>query len=205
MANVLNNGTVSLVESMGRDAAVIRNARRCWRSSSKGQESDAKLIRHLLRAGHKSPFEAMVFTFDVKAPLFVARQWFRHRMGSFNEESLRYCTASRDFFVPEDLAPHLLDAWNLHNNRSFDLYEQLTGAGVPKEQARSVLPMGIYTRFYWTVNGSSLMNFLTLRLDRHAQPEIRVYARAILGQAQEVAPVCFGEFASEVLTSDGCS
>lgn len=202
MVHVLNNGMVDLVESMGHDEAVIRNARRCWRSSSKGQESDTKLIRHLLRAGHKSPFEAMVFTFDVKAPLFVARQWFRHRMGSFNEESLRYCTAARDFYIPQSLPSPLLEDWNDQNNRAFDFYETLTEAGIRKEQARSVLPMGVYTRFFWTVNGSSLMNFLMLRLDPHAQPEIQVYAKAVLELVRDVAPICFGEFVSEVLTAD---
>ena len=83
---VLNKGFVRLVEHMGGDAAVIRNARRCWRSESKSEDADRQLIRHLIRKGHKTPFEAMVFTFDVKAPLFVARQWFRHRIGSYNEE-----------------------------------------------------------------------------------------------------------------------
>lgn len=100
---VLNNGFVELVEYMGQDQAVIRNARRCWRSEAKSEDSDRKLLRHLITAGHKTPFEAMVFTFDVKAPLFVARQWFRHRIGSYNEESLRYCVALRDYYIPENL------------------------------------------------------------------------------------------------------
>ncbi len=200
MRKVLNNGYINLVESMGHDQAAIRNARRCWRSVSKGDQADAKLIRHLLKAGHKSPFEAMVFTFDVKAPLFVARQWFRHRMGSYNEESLRYCIALRDYYVPNDISDQALQLWKSHNERAFNLYDQLVeGEGLPKEQARSVLPVGIYTKFYWTVNGSALMNFLMLRLDTHAQAEIRVYAEQILEIVTEVAPVCFMEFSSEVI------
>lgn len=197
---VLNNGSVTLIEYMGGDSAVIRNARRCWRSESKSENADRQLLRHLIKAGHKTPFEAMVFTFDVKAPLFVARQWFRHRMGSFNEESLRYCIALRDYYVPEGLEGALLEAWKTHNEAAFDFYEELVGQQkIVKEQARSVLPIGIYTNFFWTVNGSSLMNFLKLRLDRQAQYEIRVYAQAILELVKEVAPISFGEFEREVL------
>ncbi len=197
---VLNNGSVTLIEHMGGDQAVIRNARRCWRSESKSENADRQLLRHLIKAGHKTPFEAMTFTFDVKTPLFVARQWFRHRMGSFNEESLRYCVALRDYYIPQGLEGSLLEQWNKHNNVAFDFYEELVGQHkIVKEQARSVLPIGIYTNFYWTVNGSSLMNFLHLRLDRHAQYEIRVYAEAILELVKEVAPISFGEFEREVL------
>ena len=197
---VLNNGFVELVEYMGQDQAVIRNARRCWRSEAKSEDSDRKLLRHLITAGLNTPFEARVFTFDVKAPLFVARQWFRHRIGSYNEESLRYCVALRDYYIPENLEGELREAWIAQNESAFDFYEQLvTEHRLPKEQARSVLPVGIYTTFYWTVNGSSLMNFLQLRLDRAAQKEIRVYAQAVLELVKEVAPISFGIFEREVL------
>lgn len=197
---VLNNGFVKLVESMGHDQAVIRNARRCWRSEAKTDQANQQLLRHLIRAGHKTPFEAMIFTFDVKAPLFVARQWFRHRMGSFNEESLRYCVASRDYYIPEALSGRLLQDWHDHHEAAFDFYQDLVQTEkVVKEQARSVLPLGIYTNFFWTVNGSSLMNFLNLRTSRQAQYEIRVYAQAILGLVKKIAPISFGEFEREVL------
>ncbi len=202
---VLNKGYVELLETMGGDEAVIRNARRCWRSESKGEEADRKLIRHLLREGHKSPFEAMVFTFDVKAPIFVARQWFRHRIASYNEESLRYCTALREYYVPASLSPMQHEQWITHQEAAFDFYESLVADGMPKEQARSILPMGIYSRYYWTVNGSSLMNFLQLRLDKHAQWEIRQYARAIHQQVQAVAPICFGEFERIAVKSDAAN
>ncbi len=197
---VLNNGFVKLLEQMGGDRAVIRNARRCWRSEAKSENANRQLLRHLIKAGHKTPFEAMVYTFDVKAPLFVARQWFRHRIGSFNEESLRYCIALRDYYIPERLEGELLQAWKRENERAFDFYDELiTKHRLPKEQARSVLPVGIYTSFYWTVNGSSLMNFLHLRLDKGAQYEIRQYAGAILELVKEAAPISFGEFEREVL------
>ncbi|HHT43062.1 MAG TPA: FAD-dependent thymidylate synthase [Firmicutes bacterium] len=201
---VLNSGFVRLVEYMGGDAAVIRNARRCWRSEAKTEDADRQLLRHLIKKGHKTPFEAMVFTFDVKAPLFVARQWFRHRIGSYNEESLRYCVAQREYYVPEQLEGELLEAWVRQNEGAFDFYDELVNTHkLPKEQARSVLPVGIYTNFFWTVNGSALMNFLYLRLDKQAQYEIRMYAQAILELVKEAAPISFAEFEREVLSKRG--
>jgi thymidylate synthase (FAD) len=184
---------------MGGDESVIRNARRCWRSEDKSsEESDRNLIRHLLREGHMTPFETIVFTFDVKCPIFVARQWMRHRIGSFNEESLRYCIAERDYFIPHGLNQQQLAFWKMYNDEQFDRYNLLTQT-MPKEQARSILPLGTYTKFYWTVNGRSLMNFLKLRLDKSAQAEIREYAKVILDMAKAVAPVSFTEFVPLVL------
>jgi thymidylate synthase (FAD) len=197
--DVLNAGYVRLVEYMGGDESVIRNARRCWRSEDKSsEESDRNLIRHLLREGHMTPFETIVFTFDVKCPIFVARQWMRHRIGSFNEESLRYCVAERDYFIPSGLNQQQLAFWKMYNDEQFDRYNLLTQT-MPKEQARSILPLGTYTKFYWTVNGRSLMNFLKLRLDKGAQAEIREYAKVIVDMAKIVAPVSFTEFVPLVL------
>ena len=197
--DVLNAGYVRLVEYMGGDESVIRNARRCWRSENKSSEnSDKNLIRHLLREGHMTPFETIVFTFDVKCPIFVARQWMRHRIGSFNEESLRYCVAERDYFIPHGLNQQQLAFWKMYNDEQFDRYNLLKQT-MPKEQARSILPLGTYTKFYWTVNGRSLMNFLKLRLDKRAQAEIREYAEAILDMVKAVAPVSFTEFVPLVL------
>ena len=197
--DVLNAGYVRLVEYMGGDESVLRNARRCWRSEDKSsEESDRNLIRHLLREGHMTPFETIVFTFDVKCPIFVARQWIRHRIGSFNEESLRYCVAERDYFIPHGLNQQQLAFWKMYNDEQFDRYNLLKQT-MPKEQARSILPLGTYTKFYWTVNGRSLMNFLKLRLDKGAQAEIREYAKAILDMAKVVAPVSFAEFVQLVL------
>ena len=193
----LNNGYVELIEWMGGDNAVIRNARRCWKSESKGEESDRKLIKHLLAKGHMTPFEAMVFTFDIKCPLFVARQWHRHRIGSYNEESLRYCIAEKDFYVPDNLTNGQKKVWIEDHEMQFKNYAFWIGhQKVPKEQARAILPTGIYTKFYWTVNGSSLMNFLRLRTDKHAQAEIREYAQNVLClvQRMHVAPITFYAF-----------
>lgn len=197
--DVLNAGYVRLVEYMGGDESVIRNARRCWRSEDKSsEESDRNLIRHLLREGHMTPFETIVFTFDVKCPIFVARQWMRHRIGSFNEESLRYCVAEREYFIPYGLNQKQLTLWEMYNEEQFNRYNLMKQI-MPKEQARSILPLGTYTKFYWTVNGRSLMNFLKLRLDKRAQAEIREYAEAILDMVKAVAPVSFTEFVPLIL------
>ncbi len=195
MEPVLNAGYVRLVEWMGGDNAVIRNARRCWRSEDKwSYDANQKLIRHLLQKQHMTPFEAMVFTFDVKVPLFVARQWFRHRIGSYNEESLRYCIAEKEYYIPSSLSSTAYDDWKQDMEGQWNSYNYFIKAGLPKEQARALLPMGTYTKFYWTVNGSSLLNFLRLRLDAAAQAEIREYAQRILLLAQDIAPITFKEW-----------
>lgn len=199
--DVLNAGYIELVEHMGGDHSVIRNARRCWRSEDRSNEkSDANLIKHLIKKEHRTPFESIVFTFDIEAPIFVARQWMRHRIGSFQEESLRYCVAEGEFYVPEGLTTDMENLWRHMHVVSFEYYADLLESGIPKEQARSILPIGTYTKFYWTVNGSSLMNFLKLRCDKSAQKEIRVYADAILEIVKEVAPVTFNIFEEVVLT-----
>ena len=199
--DVLNAGYIELVEHMGGDHSVIRNARRCWRSEDRSNEkSDANLIKHLIKKEHRTPFESIVFTFDIKAPIFVARQWMRHRMGSFQEESLRYCVAKREYFIPEELIDEFdQKRWCQWNEEQFDAYDYFVEQGLPKEQARSLLPLGSYTTYYWTVNGSSLMNFLKLRCDKSAQKEIRVYADAILEIVKEVAPVTFNTFEEMIL------
>lgn len=190
---VLNNGYVSLVDCMGGDYSVVRNARRCWRSeSSSSEKANSNLIKHLLKEKHMTPFEAVTFTFDVKTPLFVARQWFRHRVGSYNEESLRYCVADQDYYVPDGLDPETCNMWHYANERQFHMYHKLLEKGLKKELVRSILPVGMYTKFYWTVNGSSLMNFLKLRKSVHAQFEIKQYANAIHELVKQVAPVSFG-------------
>ena len=192
---VLNAGYVHLINWMGGDRAAIDAARRCYDSEG-DHEANARLIKHLLKKGHESPFEFMVFTFDVKAPTFVARQWMRHRIGSFAERSLRYCEAEAEFFVPDNIAAYLgKEAWHFENSYeiAMETYYMLIEKGVPREQARALLPLGLYTTFLWSVNGRSLLNFLRLREDKSAQAEIREYAQAIRQLAAEVAPLTFGE------------
>ncbi|MFH0771939.1 MAG: FAD-dependent thymidylate synthase [Candidatus Omnitrophota bacterium] len=191
---VLDNGYLELVDFMGADEAVIRAARRCYLSEPQGKDADARLIRHLILKDHGTPFEHAYFTFDVKCPIFVARQWMRHRIGSYDEMSLRYCLAKRDYYTPADLTGEALDKYKRSIEAAFDSYETLVGSGVKREQARGVLPLSVYTLYYWTVNARSLMNFLKLRLDKAAQAEIREYAKAALRIFKEKMPVAAKAF-----------
>lgn len=186
---VLDQGWVKLVDLMGGDEAVVRAARRCWRSVGKDERSDGRLLAHLLRQNHGTPFEHAVFTFDVKCPIFVARQWFRHRIASYNEVSLRYCIAQKECFLPDELDESGRRAYAETIDRAFEVYEQLVSRGVRKELARAVLPLALYTEFYWTVNVRSLMNFLQLRMGPGAQREIRQYAEAILEMLRDSMPL----------------
>ncbi|HNT05962.1 MAG TPA: FAD-dependent thymidylate synthase [Anaerolineae bacterium] len=196
---VLNHGWVQLEEMMGGDAAVIRGARICYQSEARDDEADVRLIRRLMKSEprHNTVFEHAVFRWGVKCPIFVARQWMRHRIGSFNERSLRYCTAAREYYVPPD--EPLLDEYRQQMESSLDLYERLTQAGWKKERARSVLGLGLYTEFIWTVNAWSLMNWLAKRLDPGAQWEHRQYAEAVLTLYAQVMPVTASAFREFVL------
>jgi len=198
--NVLDQGWVQLEDQMGGDAAVIRGARICYQSVARTHDSDVRLIRRLMASEpkHNTVFEHAVFRFCVKCPIFVARQWMRHRIGTFNERSLRYCTADREYYVPSGDPPER-EAYVAHMEASFDLYERLVSAGWPRERARGVLATSVYTEFVWTVNAWSLMNWLVKRLDKRAQWEHRQYAEAVLELFQEAMPITAGAFKESVL------
>jgi thymidylate synthase (FAD) len=226
--NVLNHGFVRLVDHMGSDLSIVRNARVSydaeWRA---GQDKggDERLINYLYNNGHNTPFEAVTFTFDVKAPIFVFRQWHRHRTQSYNELSARYRELPEEFYVPE---PHLIgkqnadnkqmrdtltpeqynalsdserchvrkvaDTINCCNAESFATYKSLIAEGVPRELARSVLPVGTYSHMFATMNLHNLFKFLSERLHPHAQYEIRAYAEAMLQLIGPVVPVAVDVF-----------
>jgi thymidylate synthase (FAD) len=197
---VLDKGWVRLEEHMGADIAVVRAARICYQSESKSEEADVRLVRRLLKSSpkHNTVFEHSVYRFNVKCPIFVARQWMRHRICSYNEKSLRYCTADREYYIPAgDLAGR--EAYVQHMEASFDLYEQLVEKGWKKEVARGILGTAVYTEFIWTVNAWSLMNWLEKRMDKGAQWEHAEYARAILGIFRETMPVTAQAFEEFVL------
>lgn len=190
---VLDRGEIRLIDFVGGDRRVAEAAR--MSTLTKGtDEEDARLVRHLIKMGHGTPFEHSYFTFYVKCPVFVARQWFRHRISSYNEMSLRYCIAEEDYYVPEHLDEGTRRIYVQTVDRAFQAYRELVGRGMKKEQARGVLPMCLYTQFYWTVNARALMNFLDLRLDSSAQYEIRQYARAILKIFKEKMPITASAF-----------
>jgi thymidylate synthase (FAD) len=193
---VLDKGFVRLVESLGGDRGVTDAARVSHGASSKGPRADQKLIDYLLSHSHLTPFEHAVFKFHVSCPIFVARQWFRHRFAAYNELSYRYTEVKDEFYVPA--AWRAQDAADRQGSAAAELgdaalnalyakqvkaclcaYRELLAAGVAREMARMVLPVSLYTQFYWTVNARSLMNFIALRADRHAQWEIRQYAEAL--------------------------
>lgn len=203
---VLDRGEVSLLNWMGNDLAVIAAARVSngveFEKASKGPEADQKLINYLIKHRHGTPFEHATFQFYVKAPLFVVREWQRHRMASYNEISGRYVEFSPEFYYPDkfripaatnkqgsvfpvdDEIGSSVDEWNEsnrqwvieHAEQSYAVYENLIANKVAKEMARMVLPLNLYSQFYFTVNARSLMNFLSLRAAEDAQWEIRQYA-----------------------------
>jgi thymidylate synthase (FAD) len=197
---VLDKGWIQLEEWMGGDAAVIRGARICYQSEAKTPGADERLIRRLMASEpkHNTVFEHAVFRFGVKCPLFVARQWMRHRICSFNEKSLRYCLAEREYYVPQGELPEK-EAYIQHMEASFDLYERLVQAGWKREQARAVLGTAVYTEFIWTVNAWSLMNWLHKRLDPGAQWEHRQYAEAALEIFSQIMPITAAAFKESVL------
>jgi thymidylate synthase (FAD) len=196
---VLDKGWVQLEECLGGDEAVIRGARICYQSHSKTAEGDARLIRRLMKSEpkHNTVFEHAVFRWGVKCPLFVARQWMRHRIGSFNERSLRYCVAAREYYVPTD--ERLKDEYVRHMEASFDLYEELIASGWKRERARGILGSAVYTEFIWTVNAWSLMNWLTKRFHKSAQWEHRQYAVGVLELYAGAMPVTAAAFKEFVL------
>ena len=198
---VLDHGFVRLDEAMASDLSVANGARVSFaRRKEELDESDVGLIKFLMRERHASPFEHSVFRFHIRCPIFVSREWMRHRWSSFNEFSLRYAKASDEFYVPDAgdvrtqvgkpgaytfepvepaLAEETRDALREVYDHAYSTYERLVEAGVAREVARSVLPVGAYTEFYWTVNARSLMNFVSLRNSENAQREIRRYAEAV--------------------------
>ena len=213
---VLDHGFVRLDDAMADDLSVVNGARVSFaRRKTELDESDEALIRFLMRDRHGSPFEHNAFRFHVRAPIFVAREWMRHRVGSFNEFSLRYAKATDDFYVPElddvrtqvgkpgaytfepvddELAQRTREELEAVYEHAYATYERLVEEGVAREVARSVLPVGAYTQFYWTVNARALMNFVSLRNSEFAQLEIRRYAEAVERFFSQKMPVTHAAF-----------
>lgn len=212
---VLDHGFVRLVDRMGSDLSIVRNARVSYDAEWRAGEdagSDARLINYLYKNGHNTPFESVTLTFDVKAPIFVLRQWHRHRTQSYNELSARYRKLPEEFYVPDSDVlteqskmrtgkPHpnadgMRYAMRRQNHRAFELYESLMSDGCPRELARSVLPLATYSHMFTTMNLHNLFRFLREGLHPAAQYEIRVYAEAMLEliKQMQVAPVAVKAF-----------
>lgn len=219
---VLDHGLVRLVDHMGDDLSVVRSARVSydadWRAGE-DEGKDAKLISYLLKNRHTSPFESVSFTFEVKAPIFVLRQWHRHRTWSYNEVSARYAALPEEFYVPEldkittqstsnkqmrtdeqHGSARIVQAM-IHKQceQAFAAYKVMLDGGVPRELARSVLPVATYSHMFATVDLHNLFHFLKLRLHAHAQYEIRVYAEALLQLVEPIVPVSVAAFKEHLL------
>ena len=211
---VLDHGYVRLVDHMGDDISVVRAARVSYNAQPRGDGSDEKLIGYLMKNKHTSPFEHVTFTFEVKAPIFVFRQWHRHRTWSFSEVSARYTELPDEYYIPElrsittqstdnkqmrtqqehpsaELIQNIIFA---AGNTIFDAYKEMLKIGCPRELARSVLPLGTYSKMFATVDLHNLFHFLRLRLHEHAQHEIRVYAEAMMQLIEPIVPMCVGSF-----------
>ena len=219
--DILDHGLVRLIDHMGSDLSIARNARVSydaeWRAG-KDEGSDAKLINYLYNNGHNTPFEAVTFTLEVKAPIFVLRQWHRHRTQSYNELSARYKELPEEFYVPElsqitkqssdnkqmrtyeqhPLANYIAASIEGQNKRAFVLYRELLKEGCPRELARSILPVGTYSHMFATMNLHNLFHFLRERLHPHAQYEIRVFAEAMLKLIEPIVPVAVKAFKTKM-------
>jgi thymidylate synthase (FAD) len=208
----LDYGFVQLVDCMGNDLSVVRAARvsydAAWRAGE-DQGSDNRLLNYLWKNKHSTPFEAVTFTFEIKAPIFVFRQWHRHRTWSYNELSARYRELPEEFYIP---SPEIVGEQSTNNkqgrqqsfkdraiqisqnseimSKCFAQYRQLIADGWPRELARAILPVATYSHMFATVNLLNLLKFLTLRCDSHAQYEIRVYAEAMKEIAKTKVPFC---------------
>ena len=219
----LDHGFVRLVDYMGSDESIVQAARVSYGRGTKKVRQDQGLIRYLLRHNHTSPFEMVEFKFHCKMPIFVARQWIRHRTASVNEYSLRYSRAINDFYtpapeavryqsktnrqgrandtVPVELQQLVLEILKDHADRAWADYEELEGKNIARELARIHLPVSIYTEWYWKIDLNNLLRFLQLRLDPHAQYEIRIYAEAIAKIVEKVVPLTWEAFTDYELLS----
>lgn len=196
---------VRLVDYMGNDAAIVQAARVSYGPGTKTVSDDRALIRYLMRHKHTTPFEMVEFKFHIRAPIFVARQWLRHRTASVNEMSARYSIVDTGFFLPDELrkqsasrgqggaepygdgSTNLLLKQKASCDLAFHTYDELIAKGVSRELARIHLPQSTFTEFYWKINLHNLLHFLELRIDDHAQKEIRDLALQVY---ELIKPMC---------------
>lgn len=212
--NVLDHGFVRLVDFMGSDLAVSRAARVSY--DSPPREEDTKLINYLWKNRHTTPFESVHFTFEIKAPIFVFRQWHRHRTWSYNELSARYRELPEEVYMPDfraqskinkqgsdghiepAIAEALKQEFAASYERAFIVYRAALKEGVAKEIARSILPVATYSHMFASVNLLNLLKFFSLRSDAHAQYEIRVYSDAMKELIRPIVPICLDAFESGI-------
>lgn len=182
---VLNKGYVKLIDVLGDEKRIADIA--CISYGKEESSNSLRLLRILLKNGHYSPFEHVQFTFKIKAPIFIARQWMRHRTGKYNEQSRRYTKKNWEYYIPDlnrlsnlkTSGENIQKQIEIQMNNQIQDYENLIRSGVPPEVARSIMGTGFYTTFYFTIDLRNLLHFLKLRKDEHAQFEMQEYAKAI--------------------------
>ncbi|MDA3835262.1 MAG: FAD-dependent thymidylate synthase [Spirochaetales bacterium] len=218
---VLDKGFVRLVDYLGSDQRIVQSARVSYAGGTKTYRRDKGLIDYLLRNDHTSPFEQVNFTFHIKMPIFVARQWIRHRTARVNEISGRYSVMSDECYIPEgsavalqsednkqgrspefvsaELQGKVLQLLTDEQQRSYKSYQDLLEMGIARELSRINLPLSLYTQWYWQMDLHNLFHFLRLRMDAHAQYEIRVYAEQIFELIKAVCPIACEAFENHQL------
>jgi thymidylate synthase (FAD) len=213
---VLDKGFVRLVDYMGSDDSIVQAARVSYGAGTKKVSEDRGLIRYLMRHSHTTPFEMVEFKFHVKLPIFIARQWIRHRTASVNEYSGRYSVMEDEFYVPSpdtikyksksnkqgrgdddvpiDLQKRVIEILSKGQRESYEIYETLLEEDIARELSRINLPLSLYTQWYWKIDLHNLFHFLKLRMDEHAQREIREYAFVIADIVKAVVPASWEAF-----------
>ena len=220
---VLDYGFVRLVDYMGNDSAVVQAARVSYGKGTKKVSEDEALIRYLMRHLHWSPFEMVELKWHIKLPIYVARQWIRHRTANVNEVSGRYSEMPKEMHiprldeirfqsitnrqgssevkVPDEIAEKVIEGLRMHNEDSYNLYMDMLKKNIAREQSRIVLPLNLYTEWYWKNDLHNTFHFLRLRLDEHAQYEIRLYAQEMAKIMKKLVPVSYKAFEDYVLNA----
>ncbi|MHB8481761.1 MAG: FAD-dependent thymidylate synthase [Nitrospiria bacterium] len=216
---VLNKGFVRLVDYLGGDERIVQSARVSYGAGTKTVREDKGLINYLMKNLHTSPFEQVILTFHAKMPIFVARQWIRHRTARLNEISGRYSVMADEFYLPapediryqsqsnkqgrgEEVPPELQDRvieiLKRDQMSTYSHYEEMIKDNVARELSRINLPLSLYTQWYWQIDLHNLFHFLRLRMDHHAQKEIRVYGEVMSIMARAVAPMAYDAFEEHI-------
>lgn len=219
---VLDHGFIRVVDYMGSDSAIVQAARVSYGKGTKQISQDEALIKYLMRHHHTTPFEMCEIKFHVKLPIFVARQWIRHRTANVNEYSARYSILDNEFYIPKpeqiakqsdnnkqgsgeafdpDTSKEIIDSLTNDSNLVYSHYEKFIEQGLAREIARTNLTLNYYTQFYWKIDLHNLLHFLKLRADKHAQYEIRVYAEVMLDIIKKWVPFAYNAFVEYCLES----
>lgn len=220
---VLDHGFVRLVDVMGDDSSICQAARVSYGKGTKTVREDRTLIRYLMRHLHTSPFEMVELKFHIRLPIFIARQWIRHRTANVNEYSGRYSEMTDEFYLPElgqirkqsninkqarseeelspEIASEIVNNMQTSQSESYVEYKSYVDQGVAREIARINLPLSAYTEWYWKIDLHNLFHFLQLRMESHAQYEIRVYADTIAQIVKQIFPMAYEAFEDYIVNA----